>query len=48
MRPFHNTTSTINERMPKMKPKYKGKHFITLEDWTKEEINDLLEVSAEL
>ncbi len=31
-----------------MKPKYKGKHFITLEDWTKEEINDLLEVSAEL
>ncbi len=31
-----------------MKPKYKGKHFITLEDWTNEEINDLLETSREL
>ncbi|TVP94661.1 MAG: ornithine carbamoyltransferase [Acholeplasmatales bacterium] len=31
-----------------MKPRYKGKHFITLEEWTKEEIDDLLQVSAEL
>ncbi len=31
-----------------MKPRYKGKHFITLEDWTKEEIDDLLQVSQEL
>ncbi len=31
-----------------MKPKYKGKHFITLEDWTNEEIDDLLTVSTTL
>ncbi|MGE4572257.1 MAG: ornithine carbamoyltransferase [Candidatus Izemoplasmatales bacterium] len=28
-----------------MKPEFKGKHFITLEDWSKEEIERLLEVS---
>ncbi len=28
-----------------MKPEFKGKHFITLEDWTKPEIERLLEVS---
>lgn len=31
-----------------MKPEFKGKHFITLEDWTKEEIERLLEVSNTL
>ncbi len=31
-----------------MKPLFKGKHFITLEDWKKEEIDKLLEVSVEL
>lgn len=31
-----------------MKPLFKGKHFITLEDWKKEEIDKLLEVSFEL
>ncbi len=31
-----------------MKPKFKGKHFITLEDWQKEEIDALLEVSYDL
>lgn len=31
-----------------MKPLFKGKHFITLEDWTKPEIDKLLEVSNEL
>jgi len=31
-----------------MKPLYKGKHFITLEDWSKEEIDTLLRVSKEL
>lgn len=31
-----------------MKPEFKGKHFITLEDWSKPEIEKLLEVSAEL
>lgn len=31
-----------------MKPLFKGKHFITLEDWTKPEIDTLLDVSKEL
>ncbi len=31
-----------------MKPLFKGKHFITLEDWKTEEIEKLLEVSADL
>ncbi len=31
-----------------MKPKFKGKHFITLEDWKKDEIDWLLEVSKDL
>jgi ornithine carbamoyltransferase len=31
-----------------MKPLFKGKHFITLEEWKKEEIDKLLEVSKEL
>ena len=31
-----------------MKPEFKGKHFITLEDWTKPEIERLLEVSYDL
>ncbi|MFH5881819.1 ornithine carbamoyltransferase [Liberiplasma polymorphum] len=31
-----------------MKPLFKGRHFITLEEWSKEEINTLLEVSKEL
>ena len=31
-----------------MKPLFKGKHFITLEDWTKDEIDKLLEVSFDL
>ncbi len=31
-----------------MKPLYKGKHFITLEDWSKEQIDKLLEVSFDL
>jgi len=31
-----------------MKPLFKGKHFITLEDWKKSEIDKLLEVSFEL
>ncbi len=31
-----------------MKPLFKGKHFITLEDWKKEEIDKLLEVSFDL
>ncbi len=31
-----------------MKPLYKGKHFITLEDWSKEQIDKLLEVSHDL
>jgi ornithine carbamoyltransferase len=31
-----------------MKPKFKGRHFITLEDWTKEEIDVLLDVSKEI
>jgi len=31
-----------------MKPLFKGKHFITLEDWKKEEIDKLLEVSVDL
>jgi ornithine carbamoyltransferase len=31
-----------------MKPLFKGKHFITLEDWTKPEIDKLLEVSVDL
>ncbi len=31
-----------------MKPKFKGKHFITLEEWTNEEINTLLDVSKDL
>jgi len=31
-----------------MKPLYKGKHFITLEDWSKEQIDKLLEVSNDL
>lgn len=31
-----------------MKPLYKGKHFITLEDWNKDEIDTLLRVSKEL
>ncbi len=31
-----------------MKPLFKGKHFITLEDWKKAEIDKLLDVSAEL
>lgn len=31
-----------------MKPLYKGKHFITLEEWTKPEIDQLLEVSKTL
>jgi len=30
-----------------MEPLYKGKHFITLEEWKKEEIDKLLEVSKE-
>ncbi len=31
-----------------MKPLFKGKHFITLEDWKKEEIDILLDVSFDL
>lgn len=31
-----------------MKPEFKGKHFISLEDWKKPEIERLLEVSKEL
>ncbi len=31
-----------------MKPLFKGKHFITLEEWEKSEIDKLLEVSLEL
>jgi ornithine carbamoyltransferase len=31
-----------------MKPEFKGKHFITLEDWKKDEIERLLAVSKEL
>ena len=31
-----------------MEPLFKGKHFITLEDWKKEEIDKLLEVSKDL
>lgn len=31
-----------------MKPRFKGKHFITLEDWNKDEIDVLLKVSKEL
>lgn len=31
-----------------MKPLFKGKHFITLEDWSKDEIDKLLEVSKDL
>lgn len=31
-----------------MKPEFKGRHFITLEEWTKEEIDRLLEVSKDL
>jgi len=31
-----------------MKPLFKGKHFITLEDWKKSEIETLLEVSVDL
>ncbi len=31
-----------------MKPLFKGKHFITLEEWKKEEIDKLLEVSVDL
>ncbi len=31
-----------------MKPQFKGKHFITLEEWTKPEIDKLLEVSEKL
>jgi ornithine carbamoyltransferase len=31
-----------------MKPLFKGKHFITLQEWTKPEIDKLLEVSAKL
>jgi ornithine carbamoyltransferase len=31
-----------------MKPLYKGKHFITLEEWNKEEIDKLLEVSFDI
>ncbi len=31
-----------------MKPKFKGKHFITLEDWKKDEIETLLDVSQDL
>ncbi|PKK98171.1 MAG: ornithine carbamoyltransferase [Tenericutes bacterium HGW-Tenericutes-2] len=31
-----------------MEPLFKGKHFITLEEWKKEEIDKLLEVSKEL
>ncbi len=31
-----------------MKPKYKGKHFVTLEDWDRQGIDDLLEVSKQL
>ncbi len=31
-----------------MKPLFKGKHFITLEEWKTEEIEKLLEVSSEL
>jgi ornithine carbamoyltransferase len=31
-----------------MRPLYKGKHFITLEEWSKEEIDKLLEVSHQL
>jgi len=31
-----------------MKPEFKGKHFITLEDWKKSEIDRLLEVSTDL
>ncbi|MGM0495280.1 MAG: ornithine carbamoyltransferase, partial [Bacillota bacterium] len=31
-----------------MKPLFKGKHFITLDDWKKEEIDKLLEVSFDL
>jgi ornithine carbamoyltransferase len=31
-----------------MKPLFKGKHFITLEEWNKEEIDKLLEVSKQL
>jgi ornithine carbamoyltransferase len=31
-----------------MKPLFKGKHFITLEEWSKEEIDQLLEVSKQL
>ncbi len=30
-----------------MEPKFKGRHFITLEEWTNEEIDVLLEVSKE-
>jgi ornithine carbamoyltransferase len=31
-----------------MKPKFKGRHFITLEEWTKDEIDVLLEVSKDI
>jgi len=31
-----------------MKPLFKGRHFITLQEWTKEEIDKLLEVSYDL
>ena len=31
-----------------MKPKFKGKHFITLQEWEKNEIDTLLEVSSTL
>ena len=31
-----------------MKPLFKGRHFITLEEWTKPEIDTLLEVSKQM
>ncbi len=31
-----------------MQTTFKGKHFITLQDWTREEIDTLLEVSFDL
>ncbi len=34
--------------MKQMKPLFKGRHFITLEEWTKDEIDVLLKVSKDL
>lgn len=36
------------EKVTKMEPLFKGRHLITLEDWSKPEIDKLLEVSKDL